>query len=50
MIVFTTFVYCYEGFLANHLITKMVKAMSRLVSIIENMSDPVIPWYSFYLV
>lgn len=43
IIVLTTFVYWQKKFLANILITKVANAISSLVSVIENMRDPIIP-------
>ncbi len=45
MMVFTASVFCRERFLANRLTTDVAKAMSGLVSIIENINDPIMPWY-----
>ena len=45
MMVFTASVGCREGLWAKQLTTDVAKAMSSLVSTIENISDPVIPWY-----
>ncbi len=47
MMVFKASVCCREGFLANRLTTDVAKTMSGLVSTIENISDPVMPWYCF---
>lgn len=44
-IVFTASVSWWLGFLAKRLATDMAKAMSGLVSTMENIRDPVIPWY-----
>lgn len=44
-IVFTASVCWWLGFLAKRLTNDVAKAMSGLVSTMENIIDPVIPWY-----
>ena len=36
------------GFFAKQLTSEVAKAMLGLVSIIENIIDPIIPWYLFF--
>lgn len=44
-IIFTVSVCWWLGFLAYWLAIDVAKAMSGLVSTIENIRDPVMPWY-----
>lgn len=45
MMVFTTFVYYWDGFLAKRVFIEVAKAMLGLVFIIKNINDLVISWY-----
>lgn len=48
-IVLTASMYQWLGFFAKQLSNKVAQAISGLVSIIENIIDPVISWYLSYL-